>query len=170
MDTSANGCLTVSTLSVHNLDDLVWMDQSAFLALKIFSEQSHPSSFKKGQASSAKEGENQKTVKFLVMQISLKYFFTCSVGLSLFGIASKCYSSPGFLHLRYMLENVYFTMAAQCETLHFAHARNMFLRPTRSIETLKERYSVIRFCKQAANLEVVHNLIDCLRNISNIKV
>lgn len=59
MEASAGGSLTaVSAISVHNLNDLVWMDQSAFLALKIFSEESHPSSFKKGQSSSAKEGQD----------------------------------------------------------------------------------------------------------------
>jgi hypothetical protein len=32
------------------------MDQSAFLSLKIFSQESHPSAFKKGHSQSAKEG------------------------------------------------------------------------------------------------------------------
>jgi len=46
----------------------------------------------------------------------------------------------------------------------------MFLRPTKNITTLNERYSVIRFCKQPSNLEVMHSIIGCLRNIHNVKV
>ena len=68
--------LIVSTILVDRLEDSVWMDQSTFLNLQIFSQQMHPASFKKGQSSSSKEG------------------------LSLFGITAKCYSAPGYVHLR----------------------------------------------------------------------
>ena len=51
-----DSCLTVSSIRIHRLHDLVWMDQTAFLSLKIFSQESHPSNFKRGQTCSAKEG------------------------------------------------------------------------------------------------------------------
>ena len=47
---------TVAAIHIHRLDDLVWMDQSAYLSLQIFSHELHPASAKFGQASSAKEG------------------------------------------------------------------------------------------------------------------
>ena len=56
MDVDEGGFFTVSAIHLHRLEDIVWMDQSAFIGLKIFSEESHPSSVKKGQNSSAKEG------------------------------------------------------------------------------------------------------------------
>jgi len=47
---------TVAAIHAHRMDDLVWMDQSTYLSLQIFSHELHPASAKTGQASSAKEG------------------------------------------------------------------------------------------------------------------
>ncbi len=68
--------LTVTAILVEHLQDLIWMDQSTFLDLQIFSQESHPASLKKGQWSSSKEG------------------------LCLFGITARCHSAPGYVHLR----------------------------------------------------------------------
>ncbi|KAI9557097.1 putative MSH5 [Daphnia sinensis] len=118
-----NMSLKILSIRTCRVDDLLWMDQSTFLSLKIFSQESHPSAFKKGHSQSAKEG------------------------LSLFGIASKCYSTPGSICLK-----------------------ELFKRPTRNIETLRERYSVIRFCVEASNIEVVHSFVGILKNVTDIKV
>ena len=46
----------------------------------------------------------------------------------------------------------------------------MFLRPTRNIRILEQRYRVIRFCNQSSNIEILNSLITSLRHISNVKV
>ena len=56
IEMSRDKCSTVTSIHVHRLNDLVWMDQSVFYNLQIFSDESHPASVKTGQASSAKEG------------------------------------------------------------------------------------------------------------------
>jgi hypothetical protein len=48
--------MKIFSIRTCRVDDLLWMDQSAFLSLKIFSQESHPSAFKKGHSQSAKEG------------------------------------------------------------------------------------------------------------------
>jgi hypothetical protein len=50
--------ITMKIFSIRTCraDDLLWMDKSAFLSLKIFSQESHPSAFKKGHSQSSKEG------------------------------------------------------------------------------------------------------------------
>jgi hypothetical protein len=48
--------IKIFTIRTCLADDLLWMDQFAFLSLKIFSQESHPSAFKKGHSQSAKEG------------------------------------------------------------------------------------------------------------------
>ncbi|EFX62143.1 putative MSH5, mismatch repair ATPase [Daphnia pulex] len=68
-------------------------------------------------------------------------------GLSLFGVASKCYSTPGSMCLK-----------------------ELFKRPTCNVETLNERYTVIRYCMDASNVEVVRSFIGILKNITDIKV
>ncbi|XP_046639991.1 mutS protein homolog 5-like isoform X1 [Daphnia pulicaria] len=115
--------MKIFSIRTCRVDDLLWMDQSAFLSLKIFSQESHPSAFKKGHSQSAKEG------------------------LSLFGVASKCYSTPGSMCLK-----------------------ELFKRPTCNVETLNERYTVIRYCMDASNVEVVRSFIGILKNITDIKV
>ncbi len=48
--------MKIFSIRTCRVDDLLWMDQSAFHSLKIFSRESHPSAFKKGHSQSAKEG------------------------------------------------------------------------------------------------------------------
>ena len=57
--------MTVFTIRTCRVHDSLWMDQTAFLSLNIFSQESHPSAFKKGQSQSAKEGL-PKTQKFIL--------------------------------------------------------------------------------------------------------
>ena len=56
MDVGNDQYSTVAAIHVHRLDDLVWMDQSAYLSLQIFSHELHPASAKAGLATCAKEG------------------------------------------------------------------------------------------------------------------
>ena len=74
---SLDSCLTVSSIRIHRLNDLVWMDQTAFLSLKIFSQESHPSNFKRGQASSAKEGI---FIQFFLLNQEPSHIMYCTYG------------------------------------------------------------------------------------------
>lgn len=55
-ESMGNTTMNILSIRTYRIDDLLWMDQSTFLNLKIFSQEAHPSAFKKGHSQSAKEG------------------------------------------------------------------------------------------------------------------
>ncbi|XP_046389067.1 mutS protein homolog 5-like isoform X2 [Ischnura elegans] len=66
-------------------------------------------------------------------------------GLSVFGIFNRCKSQQGCLRMR-----------------------EMFLHPSRKVETLNERLDVIDFCFKGRNSDTVKNFLDCLKNINSV--
>lgn len=57
LEATANSMgMKIFSIRTHRVEDSLWMDQSTFFSLNIFSEESHPSAFKKGHQQSAKEG------------------------------------------------------------------------------------------------------------------
>lgn len=63
--------MKIFSIRTHRIEDSLWMDPSSFFSLNIFSEEAHPSAFKKGHQQSAKEGVCAFDLVKLLFEIQL---------------------------------------------------------------------------------------------------